>query len=274
MLGFGQRLRRQYNDSRCNSSVHHYTAGESDGDSRTDGDVHGSCDGHGAARLPVAEERGERNWSHVSELHDTGNDDGGWRVDVPGGGEQHGGNGDQRGGDTDGERNSIGADDHDAARKSDSDGRTDSDVYGSCDGHGAARLPVAEERGQRNGSHGGELHDTGNNDGGQRVDIRGGGEQHGRERDQQRSHAHGEFGHRSAKCSYRLDRGGGFLFGDRPKLERIDGQRRRLQDLPGRQPDWHEHNDHVCGYGPACFDKLHVYGGGLRRRGKYFSAVG
>ena len=59
---------------------------------------------------------------------------------------------------------------------------------------GAAQLPVAEERGEHRGGDGDELHDAGNGDDRQRIDVRCGGEQHGGDGDQRGGHADGECG--------------------------------------------------------------------------------
>src|SRR5207237_10968 len=49
----------------------HHPAGESDGDRRSDGDLHGHRHGHGTSELPVAEER-HGDWrSHRRQLHHT-----------------------------------------------------------------------------------------------------------------------------------------------------------------------------------------------------------
>src|SRR5437867_13268478 len=49
-----------------------------------------------AARLSVAEERGEHCGGDGGKLYDPGNNDGGQRGDVPRGGHEHGGDGDER----------------------------------------------------------------------------------------------------------------------------------------------------------------------------------
>src|SRR5256884_9254907 len=53
----------------------HDAAYESGGDGGADGDLHGGGRRHGAAELPVAEERSEHRRSDVVELHDTSNND-------------------------------------------------------------------------------------------------------------------------------------------------------------------------------------------------------
>ena len=82
-------------------------------------------------------------------------------------------------GDADGECGGGGADDHDAAGEPDSDGRADGDVHGGGRRDGAAELPVAEERSEHRGGDGEQLHDTGNGDDRQRIDIPRGGDEHG-----------------------------------------------------------------------------------------------
>ncbi len=120
----------------------------------------------------MAEERGEHRGGNGSELYDTSNGDVRQRIDVRGGGEQHGGDHHERGGDADSECGSGGADDHDAAGESDGDGGADGDVHGGGGGDSAARLPVAEERREHRGGHFSELYDAGNGDDGQRIDVR------------------------------------------------------------------------------------------------------
>jgi len=88
----------------------HHAAGESDGDGRTDGHLHGAGGGHRTARLPVAEELGQHRRSYFGELHHADNNHGGQRSDLRCGGEQHRGNSDQQCRDADGEPRSGGAD--------------------------------------------------------------------------------------------------------------------------------------------------------------------
>ena len=119
------------------------------------------------ARLPVAEERSEHRGGDGDKLHDAGNGDDGQRIDVPCGGEQHGGDGDEQRGHADGECRGGGADDHHAAGEPDGDGGSDAgDVQ--CGGRrdSTARLPVAEERSEHRGGDGDKLHDAGNGDDG------------------------------------------------------------------------------------------------------------
>src|SRR6266852_3587781 len=153
-------------DGECGSGSadDHDTTGESDGDGGSDGDVHGSGGRNSTARLPMAEERGEHRGSHGGKLHDTSHGDLRQRIDVPSGGDEYGGYGDERGSDADGECGSGSADDHDTTGESDSDGGSDGDVHGSGWRNSTARLPMAEERSEHRGSHGGKLHDTGDGD--------------------------------------------------------------------------------------------------------------
>src|SRR5207244_13593093 len=55
------------------------------------------------------------------------------------------------------------ADDHDAAYESGGDGGADGDLHGGRERHGAAKLPVAEERGKQRRRKGGELPDNSDN---------------------------------------------------------------------------------------------------------------
>ena len=142
----------------------------------------------------MAEERSEHRGSDVGELHDAGNSDHGQWIDVRRESEQHGGKHDQHHSHADGERGGGCADDYDAAGESDGDGRADGDVWSGGGRDGAAELPVAEERAEHRGSDVGELHDAGNSDHGQWIDVRRGGEQHGGKRDEQSGDADGERG--------------------------------------------------------------------------------
>ena len=162
----------------------HDAAGEPDGDGGSDGDVHGSGGRDSAARLPVAEERGEHRGGDGDELHDARNGDDRQRIDVRCGGEQYGRDGDEQRGHADGECRGSSADDHHAAGESDGDGGSDGDVHGGGGRDSAARLPVAEERSEHRRGDGDELHDARNSDDGQRIDVRCGGEQHGRDGDE------------------------------------------------------------------------------------------
>jgi hypothetical protein len=148
------------------SADDHDGTSEPDSDSRADGDIYGGSGRDGTARLPVAEERSEHHGSKLSELHDTSNGDLRQRLDVRGGGNEHGGDSDEHGSNVDGEPGTGGADDHDTAGEPDSDGGTDGDVYGGGSGDGTARLPVAEERGEHRRGKFSELHDGGDDDSG------------------------------------------------------------------------------------------------------------
>src|SRR5206468_4227053 len=90
------------------------------------------------------------------------------------------------------------ADDHDAAYESGGDGGTDGNIHGGGERHGTAKLPVAEERSEHRGRDFFELHDPGNDDCGQRGNLRRGGEQLYRERDEQPSNADSKRGSPSA----------------------------------------------------------------------------
>jgi hypothetical protein len=137
----------------------------------------------------VAEERGQHRRSGFSELHNTSNGDHRQRVDVRGGGDEHGGDGDKRGSDADRESRTGGANDHNAACQPDSDRRTDGDVRGSGGRDSAARLPVAEECSQHLRGHLSQLYDSSNDDHRQRIDVRGGGDEHGGDGDKRGSDA-------------------------------------------------------------------------------------
>src|SRR5439155_1093454 len=124
-------------------------------------------------------ERGQHHGSDSGELRDPGNDDSGQRIGVRGGGDEHGGDGDERFSDADGESGPGGARNHHATGEPDGDGGTDGHVYGHRDRDGAAPTLFRSERGQHRGSDSGELRDPGDDDFGQRIGVRGGGDEHG-----------------------------------------------------------------------------------------------
>jgi len=147
---------------------------------------------------------GECKRCDSGELHGGGDNDGGQRGDLPGGGKQHSGNCDECGGDLDSDRSGGGSFDHRAAHKPDSYSRAASDVHGGGDRGDSTHLPVAEERSECKRCDSGELHDGGDNDDGQRGDLPGGGKQHsgncdecGGNLDSDRSGG-GSFDHRTA----------------------------------------------------------------------------
>jgi hypothetical protein len=119
----------------------------------------------------VAEERGEYRGSDFRELHHTGDDHGGQRVNLPSCSYQLGWVSDEQCGDLDRERSAGGASDHHTAGKSDRDGGTDGDVHSGGDGHRAASLPVAEEWGEHRGGDILKLHDYGDDHFRQRIDV-------------------------------------------------------------------------------------------------------
>ena len=173
-------------------ALDHNLAHESDGDSGTDGNLHGGCSRDSTAQLPVAEERREHRRSYCSELHHAGDNHIEQWIDIRCGGEQHGGNGDQRSRDADGESCSGRALDHNLTHESDCDSGTDSDLHGGCGRNSTAQLPVAEEWREHRRSYGNELHDAGNSHVGQWIDVRRGSEQHGGNGDQRSCDADGE----------------------------------------------------------------------------------
>ena len=146
----------------------------------------------------MAEERSEHRRSHGGELHDASDDDFRQRIDVPSGGDEHGRYGDKYGSDTDREPSAGSADDHHATSESDGDGGTDGDVHGGGSRNGSAELSVAEERSEYRRSHGSELHDTGDDDFRQRIDVRCGGRERGGHGDEQCGDADGERSARTA----------------------------------------------------------------------------
>src|SRR5207245_3038201 len=79
-----------------------------------------------------------------------------------------------------------------ATGESAGDGGTDGDVRGGGSRNGAAELSVAEERSEYRRSHGSELHDTGDDDFRQRIDVRCGGRERGCHGDEQCGDANGE----------------------------------------------------------------------------------
>ena len=145
----------------------------------------------------MAEERGEHRRRHGGELHNASDGDPGQWINIQGGGEQHGRNGDERSGYADGECCSGSSFDHDTAGEPDANGRTDGDVHGGGGRNSTAELPVAEERSEPCGGHGGELHDASNDDHRQRIDLRCGREQHRGDGDERKGYADGECCSRS-----------------------------------------------------------------------------
>src|SRR5258708_19135374 len=117
---------------------------------------------------------------------------GGRRGVFRGGGEQHRRDGDQRGGNVDGKRGDGRADDHHAASEPDGHFRADRDVHGGRGEYGAVELSVAEERREHHRRHFGDLRHANHDNGGQRSDLRGGGEQHRRDGDQRGGNADGK----------------------------------------------------------------------------------
>src|SRR5258706_133903 len=140
-------------DGECGtgSANDHHATSEPDSDGGTDGDVYGDGGRNGAAHLPVAEERSEHRGGDFNELYDAGDHDFRQRIGVQGSGDEHGWDGDERVSDTDGECGTGSANDHHAASEPDSDGGTDSDVYGDGGRNAAADLRVAEERSEHRG---------------------------------------------------------------------------------------------------------------------------
>src|SRR5260370_9537052 len=167
------------------------SAREQDGDGEPDGPLQGGRHGDPPVELPMAEERGEHCWSYRRELHDAVNDDVRQRFDFRCGGQEDGGDGDEGGGDAGGECGPSGTHNHESASESDSDGRAGSDVRSGCGRDSAARLPMAEERGEHCWSYRRELHDAVNDDVRQRFDLRCGREQHGGDGDERCGDADG-----------------------------------------------------------------------------------
>src|SRR5207245_2526007 len=85
-----------------------------------------------------------------------------------------------------------------ATGESAGDGGTDGDVRGGGSRNGSAELSVAEERSEYRRSHGSELHDTGDDDFRQRIDVRCGGRERGGHGDEQCGDADGERSARTA----------------------------------------------------------------------------
>src|SRR5258708_6329142 len=110
------------------------------------------------------------------------------------GGDRHSWNGKERKRDTGGDSCSGGADDHRAASESDGNRGTDGNVHGGGGRDSAARLPVAEERSEYCGSDFSELHDAGYDDLGQWIDVRCGGDEHGRNGNERNRDTDGECG--------------------------------------------------------------------------------
>ncbi len=91
----------------------------------------------------------------------------------------------------------------------DGDGGTDGKLYGHRYGHRSARLPVEEERSEHHGRDGGELHNAGDNQHGQRINVPGGSDEHGGHGNKQRSNTDGECGRGSANDHHAAGKPGG-----------------------------------------------------------------
>ena len=95
--GRSHKQRRDVYGSRVyDTADNHYGAGESDGDGRTNCDVRGGGHRDGATELSVAEKRNKYRGSHSGELLDSGNDDGGQRIDISSGSDKFRGFGDEQ----------------------------------------------------------------------------------------------------------------------------------------------------------------------------------
>ena len=170
-------------------SQHHDATGQPDGERGTDGDVHGSGDGRAAVELSVAEEPGEYRRSHVSKLHDAGDDERGQWDELPGDRNESGYECDEQRGDADGQRRSQ---HHDATGQPDGERGTDGDVHSGGDRCAAFELSVAEEPGEYRRGDVSELHDAGNDERGQWDELPGDRNESGYERDEQRGDTDGE----------------------------------------------------------------------------------
>ena len=80
--------------------------------------------------------------------------------------------------------NSRSTDDQHATNEPDGNRGADSDVQRDGSGHSAVKLSVAEERGQHLGGDVEQLHDAGDRDLGQWVELHGSGDEQCGERDQ------------------------------------------------------------------------------------------
>src|SRR4029077_19303050 len=167
---------------------------EPDRDRRTNGDVHGGGGRDGTAWLPVAEEHSEYRRGDSGKLYDGADGDSRQRLDVRGGGNEHGGDGNEQCSDVDGEPGAGGADDHGGTREPDGDRRTNGDVHGGGGRDGPAWLPVAEQHSEYRGGHDDKLYDGGDGDSRQWLDVRGGGNEHGGDGNEQCSDVDGEAG--------------------------------------------------------------------------------
>ena len=119
----------------------------------------------------MAEERGKHRGSDIRELHHTGDDHGGQRVNLPSCSYQLGWVSDEQRSNADGKSGAGGAGNHCAAGERDGDGGTNGYVRGGSDRHGAASLPMAEEWGEHCGGDIRKLHDYGDDHFRQRIDV-------------------------------------------------------------------------------------------------------
>ncbi len=178
--GHSGQCNRDADGERCaGRALDHNFTHESDCDGRADCNLHGGCGGDSSAQLPMAEKRREHRRSYRSELHHTGDNHLGQRIDIWCSGKQHGGHSGQCNRDADGERCAGRALDHNLTHESDRDGRADCNLHGGCGGDSSAQLPMAEKRREHRRSNGSELHHAGDNHLGQRIDIWCSGKQHG-----------------------------------------------------------------------------------------------
>ncbi len=141
-----QQCRDAHGQSRPGSAFDHHAALQRDDHRRADGHVLCDRHGHGAAQLSVEPERNRHQRSDIFELHHAGGNDFSQRRAVHRRGQQFGWKRHQQRRDTHGQSRPGSAFDHHAALQRDDHRRANGHVLCDRHGHGAAHLPMEEER--------------------------------------------------------------------------------------------------------------------------------
>src|SRR6266404_4946793 len=187
---------RDHDESWCHSTRHspidHNAAGQPDGNSGTNGSIHGGGDGHGATDLSVEEERDIGKRRNIIFLYNPCDNEFGQRSAVHRRGEQQRRQHNEQRSHPHGQHRCGGAFDHNAAGQPDGNGGANGSVHSCGDGHGAADLSVEEERdiGERRNFD--LIYNTSDNEFGQRSAVHRDSQQLGGQCDQQRGHPHGQ----------------------------------------------------------------------------------
>src|SRR6266404_607226 len=187
---------RDHDESWCHSTRHspidHNAAGQPDGNSGTNGSIHGGGDGHGATDLSVEEEWDRDQRCNFDLIYNTSDNEFGQRSAVHRDSQQLGGQCDQQRGHPHGQRRCGGTFDHNAAGQPDGNSGTNGSIHGGGDGHGAADLSVEEERDRDQRRNFDLIYNTSDNEFEQRSAVHRDSQQLGGQCDQQRGHPHGQ----------------------------------------------------------------------------------